>query len=290
MRKCNNTAALNTADCETPAPLPSKLGARQTPQSARGSSSFSPGEAFWNEAILVADGMVNNNAGLSSHVAENNNVMELDYGVMGSVCNAVAGSAVGPVGMHVKDMDKEVSPLPVKHFDFSFEAKSLEKEITADANNTKPDILAIKETAASIISSSKDQIGEILPGEKSLKCTVSRSVKELQENSHDIVWNTPNRDNEKVVADEPKSNCTPASSSINGGLDLSNWLPPEICHIYYKKGIPKLYPWQVTLPLLGCLGQLFESVHWSYMKLGKCTHFLHVIFQRLYFQNQIEDF
>ncbi|KAH6757052.1 hypothetical protein C2S51_038889 [Perilla frutescens var. frutescens] len=281
LRKCNNTSALCTAECETPASFASKLGARETPQSSRGSSLFSPGDAFWNEAIIVADGLVNPNAGLSSHVAENNEALKKGYGthnsnnvkngvcvhllnsardgVIDSVCDVGAVSAVGSLGMHVKDLDKEVSPLPVKHFDFSFEAKNIDKEISADANNTKPGILTTKETHASINLhnsqchnlmhiSLKDPICEILPDAQrtSFKCINSkRSVENLNENIHTAACDTPNRDYIEVVANKHKSNCTPASSSTKGCLDLSNWLPLEICRIYYKKGVSKLYPWQV---------------------------------------------
>ncbi|XP_047970916.1 helicase and polymerase-containing protein TEBICHI [Salvia hispanica] len=275
LRKCNNTTALYTAECETPASFPSKLGAGETPRSTRGSSSFSPGDAFWNEAILVADGIAYPNAGLSSHVAGNNEAFTVDSGAcnsnnvkdrgfvnqLNSTRDGVAHSvsdfrACTAVGMH---LDKEASPLPVKHFDFSLEAKNLEKEIPADTNKTKPDILITKETHVSVdqhnpqsynlmCSSSKDHIGEILPGaqRKSFKCIDSkRSVEDLKEISHAVAYNTPNSDYKRVVANELKSNCTPASSSINRSLDISSWLPLEICQIYNKRGISKLYPWQV---------------------------------------------
>lgn len=296
MRKCNNRTTLSISECETPASFLSKLGARETPQSTRGSSSFSPGDAFWNEAILVADEIGNPNAGLSSHVADSE-ALKVDYGTHNSnnvkdrgcvhllnsardgvthtVSDVHAGSAVGSSGMH---LDKEVSPLPVKHFDFSLEARNLDKEIPADANKTKPDIITTKEIPVSINqrnsqcyslrhSSPKDQMGEILPGvqQKSFKCINStRNVEHLKENSHNVAYNTPNRDYEWVVANELKSNCTPASSSIKGCLNLGNWLPLEICHIYYKKGISKLYPWQVTLPPLSYLAKPFELVHRSH--------------------------
>ncbi|KAG6391261.1 hypothetical protein SASPL_149014 [Salvia splendens] len=162
LRKCNNTTALYTAECETPASFPSKLGAGETPRSTRGSSSFSPGDAFWNEAILVADGIAYPNAGLSSHVTENNEALKVDSGArnsnnvkdrgfvhqLNSTRDGVAHSvsdfrACTAVGMH---LDKDASPVPVKHFDFSSEAKNLEKEIPADTNKTKSDILITKET------------------------------------------------------------------------------------------------------------------------------------------------
>ncbi|KAJ4750728.1 DNA polymerase I [Rhynchospora pubera] len=40
--------------------------------------------------------------------------------------------------------------------------------------------------------------------------------------------------------------CSPTSSiNIKDQLKLGNWLPPELCGVYKKKGILQLYPWQV---------------------------------------------
>ena len=59
LRKCSTTVESNTsaAECSTPAPLGRNSSARETPMSTRGSSIFSPGEEFWNEAIQVAHGL-----------------------------------------------------------------------------------------------------------------------------------------------------------------------------------------------------------------------------------------
>jgi DNA polymerase theta len=41
---------------------------------------------------------------------------------------------------------------------------------------------------------------------------------------------------------------TPTSSlPLKDHSKLSSWLPPELCAVYYKKGISQLYPWQVVL-------------------------------------------
>ena len=40
----------------------------------------------------------------------------------------------------------------------------------------------------------------------------------------------------------------PISRSLkNTSLELSDWLPPEACAIYARKGLKRFYPWQVTL-------------------------------------------
>lgn len=282
LRKCSYTSAQCPDECETPGSIHTRLGARETPKSSRGSSLFSPGEAFWNEAMLVADGLFDPNDGLSSHVARNDEALKVDCGIhnlnnvkngahldllstaldgaMNTVCDAGARASVGSLGLHVKDLNKEVSPFPVKHFDFNLEAKFFDKETPSDANNTKAEVLTSKvETLASISQPSllqhditlirpKDQTSEILSGSKgiAIKCINSKRIEEhLNLNSHNVESITPNRECNKIAANESKSNFTPASLLIKDCLDLSNWLPLEICNIYRKKGISKLYPWQV---------------------------------------------
>ncbi|KAG8375552.1 hypothetical protein BUALT_Bualt10G0111900 [Buddleja alternifolia] len=276
LRKCNHTSDIRIAGCETPGTIAKRIGARETPQSTRGSSLFSPGEAFWNEAILVADGMFATDDGLSSHVAEHSESLKVDYGshdsnnvknegcsnllnrplgrVIYTVCDAGSGSAVGSLGKHGKDLDKEVSPLPVKHFDFCFEAKSLDEGTTADPNNTRPGILTNKDKTIASINHhmrhcDKDRINEILSdGQRTtINLVAERNQDHLAQDSHNVISYTPVKEYNKVAANhDSKSNCTPAScSSIKDSLDLNNWLPLEICNIYNKKGISKLYPWQV---------------------------------------------
>ena len=44
---------------------------------------------------------------------------------------------------------------------------------------------------------------------------------------------------------------TPSSvSTLKDFLELSYWLPQKLCNVYAKKGITKLYPWQVKFALL----------------------------------------
>lgn len=284
LRKCSYTSALRTVECETPGSLTTRFGVRETPHSTRGSSAFSPGEAFWNEAIIVADGLSHPIDGLSSCVAENR-ASKVDYGSHNSnnarngghlnllnndvegvvdAFRAVGdGSSVGAIGIHGKDMSKEVSPLPVKHFDFRFEGKFSDNQTPADFNHIKPAISASKENALSSINPStlrshndipicpKGRINKAVSDAQGTTFTSGNSIRNeeyLNEISHNDVSNTPVREYNKVAAThEPISNFTPASSSIKDYLDLSNWLPLEICNIYNKKGISKLYPWQVCL-------------------------------------------
>ena len=58
LKTCSNThkVSLDIVNCHTPGSL-IKSCVRQTPNSTRGSSLSSPGEAFWNDAIQLADGL-----------------------------------------------------------------------------------------------------------------------------------------------------------------------------------------------------------------------------------------
>ncbi|KAL0330755.1 UNVERIFIED_CONTAM: Helicase and polymerase-containing protein TEBICHI [Sesamum angustifolium] len=282
LRKCTYTSAPCRAECETPCSFTTRLRDRETPPSTRGSSLFSPGEAFWNEAILVADELFAPSNGLSPRVAENSEPLKSDYGTYSSnnvkngapssllncavdgvkdtVSDFGTSSAGGSLGMHGKELDKEASPLPVKHFDFTFEAKTSGNDIPLDANSSKPGNLTSKENPLASINHTslgnnirmciqpEDQMSEILDAHgTAFKCLSSkRSEDHLNQDNHKFASNTPDREYNKVAANhECKRNYTPASSSsIKDCLDLSNWLPPEICKIYNKKGISKLYPWQ----------------------------------------------
>ncbi|KAL3650829.1 hypothetical protein CASFOL_007232 [Castilleja foliolosa] len=271
LRKCNYTSTLSIAECETPGSVTTRPGTRVTPQSTRGSSSFSPGEAFWNEAILVADGLLGPKDGFSYHVAANHEVVKVDYGTHCSnnvkkegrvnlINNSLDTHRDVGTGLHGDVMEKEVSPLPVKHFDFSFEARISDKGKSTDANNMKPCILISQENTAVSIGRTnsqifnhmemcpEDQIDDVLPDAPKTTQGINsiRSVERLNQSSHHLITNTPDTESSKLAANhESKSNCTPASFLIKDSLELTNWLPLEICNIYNKKGISKLYPWQV---------------------------------------------
>ncbi|XP_073129538.1 helicase and polymerase-containing protein TEBICHI isoform X2 [Henckelia pumila] len=283
LRKCSHTPAPCTAGCGTHGFFTSRLGACGTPQSTRGGSLFSPGEAFWNEAITVVDGLSAPEDGLSSHAAEcleslmvnheicNSNTVEhggcrgmVNSGmdrVLDPLCDAGTGSVVGPKGNQKKDLDEAASPLPVKHFDFYLEGNNFDEVMPPHANNDTPFILASKEnTNAStdrhgLQSTIISPIGHINQTKENLsvqgstfKCGISiRNMNHVTQD-HDIATSDAVDKDCAVVSNihESKSYSTPASSSsIKDCLDLNNWLPLEICDIYKKKGISKLYPWQV---------------------------------------------
>ena len=249
LRKCNRTskASLYMAGCETPAMT---TRAHETPKSTRGSSIFSPGEAFWNEAIQVADGFFLTNDNLSIQVdgeismekiqcdtKNSNNLRTVGCGNMPNKILDEGTSRVGGMEMnafigsprkHGKSLDKGASPLPVKHFDFSSEDKNMDNICPCSEDNKKG--IMQKECAQQ----------EQLPA----SCDVTeRTLGVLIQDNDNITSTTPDKER-SFIASECDKDSTP-SSSMPLRLELSHWLPFEICSTYKKRGISKLYSWQV---------------------------------------------
>nr|CAD1822289.1 unnamed protein product [Ananas comosus var. bracteatus] len=64
--------------------------------------------------------------------------------------------------------------------------------------------------------------------------------------------------------------CTPTSSMpLYDRLKLASWLPPELCSIYMKKGISKLYPWQVECLLVEGVLERRNLVYCASTSAGK---------------------
>ncbi|KAI3522458.1 hypothetical protein L1887_00239 [Cichorium endivia] len=144
LKKCNRTymEAVDVTLCNTPRLLVVKVGHEKTSQSMRGSSIVSPGDAFWKEAIQVAD----------------------------------------DVSYHNKDLHEQI-------------------------------------------------------------------LEESKEAKHYEMKHMDHMKNENDVLNKPKDNQTSSTLSSflppNDRLDIDNWLPSELCSMYKRKGISKLYPWQV---------------------------------------------
>ncbi|KAI3792695.1 hypothetical protein L2E82_06583 [Cichorium intybus] len=203
LRKCNKTTteSIDVTLCNTPSLMEVKVGDEKTPQSMHGSSIFSPGDTFWKEAIKVADGMSYHNKDLSEQVVEESK------------------------GQNGNSMDKEVSPLPVKHFDFSCEDKNM--DVVTPCNQVQS-LSKLQETTSSCVITKKrpDVLNELNDNRTSI--TPSTDTKNCNVNFLNSLESTPS-----------------SSMPYNDRLDISNWLPSELCVTYKKRGISKLYPWQV---------------------------------------------
>ncbi|KAK7293723.1 hypothetical protein RJT34_16596 [Clitoria ternatea] len=269
-RKCSNTpkSSINMAECCTPGSLIFKACVKETPKSTRGSSMFSPGEAFWNEAIQLADGLCVPMANDSSKVIEESKVMEDQLQEKNScnlqnydgkprkisdqsksrIWNSEVGTSFGCVGMHTKDSMKEAAGLPVKHIDFSIEDNNLEENTLQ--NGHADDLISLTcgagkhHESGSIAGHAFEKMN--IMQEKTL---VDALNKKVSQDNVSLRSNSPHNEVRTMISahasDEASTPSSRSSVSLDDHLDLNSWLPPEICSIYRKKGISKLYSWQV---------------------------------------------
>lgn len=246
------TATLSTAmaSCSTPGSLIVKSFADKTPRSTCGSSMFSPGEGFWSEAIKLADGLCAPNNGSVCHaVPESTGYLrstngDKKEGAQHDGDSSAHFNEMRNLASQVKcpmELDKAGSPLPVKHFDFSFEDRSLDMATGHHRNLNK-----------TIVVSSRFK-------STLTHCTNVQKTEDVHEKQEIAVKSDLYSENDKIGTDPPVNvlrslagnhgndeACTPSSFLQNKDwLDLSSWLPSQICSIYKKKGIQKLYQWQV---------------------------------------------
>ncbi|WJX16443.1 DNA-directed DNA polymerase [Trifolium repens] len=260
-RKCSNTpTSMIMAECQTPGSLIVKACVKETPKSTRGSSMFSPGEAFWEEAIQLADGLAVPMGNDSSKAMEESNVMGGQVEMKNS-CNLqnYDGKArkildqsknIGLTEMHTKDSAKEASSLPVKHFDFSYEDNNIDENTLQNCrvdNLVNVTCVAGKQyDSISVASHTYEQ-----PYKVQEKILADSSGNKVRKDSFFNItsnnFNSPNNEaRTKINIHASLEAKTPSSHvSLDDQLDLHSWLPPEICNIYRKKGISKLYNWQV---------------------------------------------
>ena len=270
LRKCTKAPESSThlTECHTPGSVV-KSRPVGTPKSGSGSIMFSPGDSFWNEAILFADGlsMPTENSGSveakdggqNSEKADNcSENLKKSLGLDKSRVNdkdAIGYSKVGE--KHGRDFNREASPLPVKNLELLFQDKktnggtrkqcaSLDQNNITRGNSTVSESVLVENKGlgtldiASNAQANKHLIGRKYPepeGKQVLVCHDNHSVRSVSMTS-----------NVRKPADssESEESYTPSSSHHNkDGLSLSTWLPSEVCSVYNKKGISKLYPWQV---------------------------------------------
>lgn len=281
LRKCNKISSIYMTECDTPGPLTSNGGTRETPKSMRGSSIFSPGETFWNEAIQVADGLFATNNNLSVQVAEEMKATNRQYEIRNSdilrngehdeksngvpyegavrVCNVGLSASLTLRREDGKTLDKAVSPLPVKHIDFSSEEKNLYEEagLHHSAQNTSITSRVDEQTGCSSTNHKTLQKAHIRAHHiithkgvdmRELQVTIAkRKVDYLGQDNDSITFDTPDKETKNITATHAKDEDNTPSSflPLKDHLDIINWLPSEICSMYKKRGISKLYPWQV---------------------------------------------
>ncbi|KNA12473.1 hypothetical protein SOVF_125610 [Spinacia oleracea] len=299
LRKCNKTTNSTSSvnEFSTPATFCKSSSARETPVSTRGSSIFSPGEAFWNEAIQVVDGLFPQTGNRFSQDADDagitinktlgegsSNIFDVPIDIDAS-SSKQTGLTTTLSEKYVENLETEASPLPVKHFDFSCDDKnvdrsmpihisSVNKEDHKDgavcefADHERPlDKNAGTGSEVQLHTLAHKVLEEVAPVFVSEKRRHSLFSSESDKKSYDL----HNRENANFGApgisdgSGTPSSCMP----LEDRLDLSNWLPPEICRIYRRKGIPKLYPWQVDCLQMDGVLQKRNLVYCASTSAGK---------------------
>ncbi|GMH06994.1 hypothetical protein Nepgr_008834 [Nepenthes gracilis] len=162
-------------------------------------------------------------------------------------------------------LHKEISPLPVKRFDFCFEDNNLGENTPRHACVGNAEGSANNDFENLECSSANDkalQTRNRMPaGRKTLIQAEMHEVPEtafingaqkqvvnpVMPDSDSISSDSPDWQKEKNVTSGVSHRESTPSSLVpqKDSLHLLNWLPPEICNIYRQRGIAQLYPWQV---------------------------------------------
>ena len=278
-------------ECSTPAALHRSSNAHETPLSGRGSSMFSPGEDFWNEAIQVVDGLFAQTGNALGKVPEDVDVgnvqMEGNSHKLcegrssidklhapiadGDSCFRETEVNVCPSDKPIKTVDGEASPLPVKHLDFSHEGRNFDESVPREPSSDNRDYRGSSQYAKySSVNDERALTRNLIPAavgvqsngvvRKALETGNTSAAEMIRSNSvsqesDGSVSASPSRENMNVVASSVSDGTSSPSSSmpLKNRLDLSNWLPSTVCDIYRRKGIVKLYPWQVSFFMPGAL-------------------------------------
>ncbi|KAK6927419.1 DNA polymerase theta-like, helix-turn-helix domain [Dillenia turbinata] len=273
LRKCSKTPN-SAVKCHTPGSLIMQSRSHDTPRSNGGSSIFSPGESFWNEAIQVVDGLFSQTDNCVSRPFDELNMANSQFETGASLnkrdgnCNGKSEvmthedkssiqlmevtASTGTVERSARVSVKDVSPLPVKHFDFSCEDKNLDGNSSygcplSDKNGVTPAAVQSsvnKKTLQNLCAEAHQYAGSHEVQDTSLQVVSKGKVALL---NHGISPNTLDQEFRSSLNHQYSIEPSTPSSFVplEDCLDISNWLPSEICSIYQKRGITKLYRWQV---------------------------------------------
>ncbi|KAL6623093.1 hypothetical protein ACP70R_032972 [Stipagrostis hirtigluma subsp. patula] len=123
-----------------------------------------------------------------------------------------------------------------------------------------------RSTAGQVLSTQQGDI-DSHPISRDLNIPIHNEDKPLAEysNSH-----KPNNSSKNKITSQEVEVSTPTSSlPLKDHSKLSSWLPPELCAIYYRKGIAELYPWQVECLLVEGVLEKRNLVYCASTSAGK---------------------
>ncbi|XP_038985040.1 helicase and polymerase-containing protein TEBICHI isoform X5 [Phoenix dactylifera] len=358
LRRCSttpNSSLMKTEHC-LPDLSTNVLAAGVTPRSASRSSMFSPGDEFWNEAIQVADGLLAPvdklpeilcflKSGRSGNkLLQDKSSCAIPQGaksfskldsddlaaravVQKGCAKPIEKPVEAPIMLLSGSQQNEVSPLPVKHFDFCQEENAHDRDVDVDGVGTLAGIGDVNsgclkqkclvtsdiskchedrgktETFEEVPKSSSNTSSDMSPPDLSYP---TRNLPHIVDNGSDLSIHERTRGlliqgngskhmhkDKSLSHDMPLPRCdaddtekethsrsiaygyceeatTPSSSMLlNDHLKLTNWLPSEVCSVYMKKGISKLYPWQVECLLVDGVLEKRNLVYCASTSAGK---------------------
>ncbi|XP_058001762.1 helicase and polymerase-containing protein TEBICHI isoform X2 [Hevea brasiliensis] len=269
LRKCTRASKSihEMTECCTPGSSIVRASVSETPMSMRGSSMFSPGEAFWNEAIQIVDGLfadAGNPLALAAEDVINGSCCDKARQILDEASSR--GQQMQNGGFlelnrtHMSDSTK-VSPLPVKHLDFLFDDKNLDATspcCASDNSNVHKGFEQSERGSVNVKSSRTVKIATYNEAETKQEMrgvdgivsvhAVTKSEAYLSnQDTGSITSNSPVQEVRVSIANNGYGDAGTPSSFVllKDQLDLGSWLPSEVCSIYKKRGISKLYAWQV---------------------------------------------
>ncbi|GJM87561.1 hypothetical protein PR202_ga03528 [Eleusine coracana subsp. coracana] len=263
------------------------LAIGETPKSESRNSLTSPGEDFWNAAIEFADG-------ISAQANKARGRPEYDAAEDKSSCAVAACSktlprsgkgdigspnAVGSNDTH--QMEKSLfieslvangqpiigSPLPVKHFDFCHDDENQVSSSKGEENAG-----SVHMDHSQLKNSGFKGVGNLVhPVDATKKTTLDLHVDfSAMTQCQRLFSSKPNKDSKSKFSSKEMEASTPTSSlPLKDHSKLSSWLPPELCAVYYKKGISELYPWQVECLLVEGVLEKRNLVYCASTSAGK---------------------
>ncbi|XP_074565054.1 helicase and polymerase-containing protein TEBICHI [Curcuma longa] len=239
---------------------------------------------------LVADGS-------SFMVPQNKNVLNGTGEMTSKDCSKTFEKIVPENIMALRvNQTNSASPLPVKHFDFSHEdslqqcvAEKTEVSVifsiqAANDNGVNHEFLHHSPQPEQEKDISSVPNGSSYANENScqtgadfnLAVSKGQCVSLTQDNSspsgnaHDSANREEKNQKVSVSDDSHEVSGTPSSFMLpEYRLQLHSWLPSEVCSIYMKKGISKLYPWQVECLLIDGVLERRNLVYCATTSAGK---------------------
>lgn len=219
--------------------------------SNEGFSPFSPGDDFWEEAFEACEEEI---------FKKNRKKAQMSMEKRVSVEKSTPENQENPPS-------QSESPLPVKRIEFQTQVQEIQlriqkskestgsgsteiigispqkrdsqKSVTGeDFGNTKPNSKTSSPHKISPNLASRGQILVKKEGKNNFIAPVSAQIKAEKS----LNFGGESREFQWPFSGNFEGECAPSN------LELSYWLPPSVCEIYAKKGVTKLYPWQVVYP------------------------------------------